>query len=275
MTYEKSIVGDLINFRGLVYAPMNENGVIYLFGRVTEDLNMYIEEIKPGFPDCIARRFTGKGWERIRIEFEFKSSNFVQHKHDPKGCDMLVCWKHDWKACPIEVIELSSTITDLDNIPITRPGRTYKELDAENTLDELFANKGTQKGPISWWEKIKTSLHAHDEEIWLNIGEKFVGLYSPEKAFVSFQPGKAGLVFKCFTRGEPLKGVKISNKKRSPRWGKFSVKSASDVDWAINTLIICQARIKDAIKAGEPTGYYSGGIPFAKGSVEEDLGTDD
>ena len=34
---------------------------------------MYIEEIKPGFPDCIGRRFNGKGWERVRIEFEYFS----------------------------------------------------------------------------------------------------------------------------------------------------------------------------------------------------------
>ena len=46
----ESIVGDLINFRGLVYAPLNENDVVFLFGKVAEDLNMYIEEIKPGFP---------------------------------------------------------------------------------------------------------------------------------------------------------------------------------------------------------------------------------
>jgi hypothetical protein len=37
---DKNVVGDLINFRGLVYSPTNENGVIFLFGRVTEDLNM-------------------------------------------------------------------------------------------------------------------------------------------------------------------------------------------------------------------------------------------
>ena len=44
---KKSIVGDLINFRGMVYSPLNEMGVIFLFGKVIEDLNMYIEEIKP------------------------------------------------------------------------------------------------------------------------------------------------------------------------------------------------------------------------------------
>jgi hypothetical protein len=31
---EKSIVGDLINFRGLVYAPINENGVIFYLGKL-------------------------------------------------------------------------------------------------------------------------------------------------------------------------------------------------------------------------------------------------
>ena len=76
---ERSIVGDLINFRGLVYAPINENGVVFLFGKVADDLNMYIEEIKTGFPDCVARRFVGKGWEEIAIEFEYKSSNFKTH----------------------------------------------------------------------------------------------------------------------------------------------------------------------------------------------------
>ena len=60
MTRESSVVGELINFRGLVYAPINENGVVFLFGKVAEDLHMYLEEIKPGFPDCIARRFAGR-----------------------------------------------------------------------------------------------------------------------------------------------------------------------------------------------------------------------
>lgn len=29
MTKDRSIVGDLINFRGLVYSPINEDGVIF------------------------------------------------------------------------------------------------------------------------------------------------------------------------------------------------------------------------------------------------------
>ena len=78
----RNLVGRLVNFRGLVYAPINENGVIFLFGKVAADLNMYVETIRPGYPDCVAKRYVGKGrWEELRIEFEFKSSDFVRHKH--------------------------------------------------------------------------------------------------------------------------------------------------------------------------------------------------
>jgi hypothetical protein len=95
MEDKRSIVNDLINFRGMVYSPLNEMGVVFLFGKVVEDLNMYIEEIKPGYPDCIARRFVGKGWEQIALEFELNAKNFLRHKHDPKQCDILVCWEND------------------------------------------------------------------------------------------------------------------------------------------------------------------------------------
>ena len=111
---EHSIVGDLINFRGMVYAPVNEQGVVFLFGKVMEDLNMYVEEIKSGFPDCIARRFVGTGWKRVRVEFEFRSKNFHDHGHDPGACDVIVCWTHDWADCPLEVIELREIISDLE-----------------------------------------------------------------------------------------------------------------------------------------------------------------
>ena len=39
MKEHRSVVGSLINFRGLVYSPVNEQGVVFLFGRILEDLN--------------------------------------------------------------------------------------------------------------------------------------------------------------------------------------------------------------------------------------------
>ncbi len=47
-------------------------------------------------------------WQRVRIEFEYESRNFYKHRHSHKGCDVIVCWRHNWKECPrdLEVIEL-------------------------------------------------------------------------------------------------------------------------------------------------------------------------
>jgi len=40
---KRSIVGELINFRGLVYGPANEMGVVALFAKVGEELGFIIE----------------------------------------------------------------------------------------------------------------------------------------------------------------------------------------------------------------------------------------
>jgi hypothetical protein len=108
----KSIVGDVINFRGLVYGPVNEMGVVALFAKISEELGFIIEEVKAGFPDCIARRQIDKGWERVAIEFEYFSSSFCRHGHDPQGCDLIVCWEHDWDVCPVPVLTLKQYIAD-------------------------------------------------------------------------------------------------------------------------------------------------------------------
>jgi hypothetical protein len=90
------------------YAPQNELGVVFLFAQIAKKLQLRVEEVRPHFPDCIAYKRTGDTEKRVRIEFEFKSINFRSHKHDPKECDCIVCWHHDWPDVPgsIEVIEL-------------------------------------------------------------------------------------------------------------------------------------------------------------------------
>lgn len=103
---KRSIVGDPINFEGLIYGPLNENGVIFLFSKIHDKLGFNIEAVQAAFPDAKGRRKTQKGWEDVWIEFEYKSSSFKVRNHDPKECDIIVCWEHDWKDCPIEVIEL-------------------------------------------------------------------------------------------------------------------------------------------------------------------------
>jgi hypothetical protein len=92
----------------LEYAPDSEMGVVYLFANIAKKLQFRIEAIRAAYPDCIAYRQVGDREKRVRIEFEFKSSNFKVHGHDPRECDCIVCWHHDWHDKPrrIEIIEL-------------------------------------------------------------------------------------------------------------------------------------------------------------------------
>ena len=46
----------------------------------------------------------------VKIELEYQSLNFLKHMHDVAGCDLIVCWEHNWPECPLEVIELKSLV---------------------------------------------------------------------------------------------------------------------------------------------------------------------
>lgn len=109
--------GAPINFRGLRHAPINEQGVVYLFGMVSFELGLIVEAVQAGYPDCEAKRCVDEKrdrWQRVQIEFEFQSRNFRDHCHDPAGCDLIVCWDHNWPECPLEVIELRTVINRLE-----------------------------------------------------------------------------------------------------------------------------------------------------------------
>ena len=114
----QDLYGEPIDFRGLRHAPTNEQGVVYLFGMVSRELGFNVESVRQGFPDCEAKYLHDtrkKLWAKARIEFEFRSSAFLEHGHDPASCDFIVCWDHDWSDCPIAVIELRSEIRGLPN----------------------------------------------------------------------------------------------------------------------------------------------------------------
>jgi hypothetical protein len=105
--------GPVIDFRGLRHAPINEQGVVFLFGMLAAELGFIVESIQDGFPHCDAKLRRQDGtFEGVRIEFEFRSSEFQRHDHDPAGCDFIVCWKHDRPECPrpLLVIKLSAEV---------------------------------------------------------------------------------------------------------------------------------------------------------------------
>jgi hypothetical protein len=81
---------------------------------MAEEMGYRVETVATGFPDCTARRHVGGGrWESVAIEFEYRSRSFLQHGHDAEGCDIIVCWEHDWADCPLEVLALAEAVPGL------------------------------------------------------------------------------------------------------------------------------------------------------------------
>ena len=104
-------MGMLSPVPGMVYEPVNEQGTVFVFGHVAERLGLWVERIQSEFPDCEVMREVAPGrWQRLRVEIEYESRNYAKHAHPLGGCDMIVCWIHNWPECPIEVIELRSVI---------------------------------------------------------------------------------------------------------------------------------------------------------------------
>jgi hypothetical protein len=114
--HHRPTYGQPMDFRGLRHEPVNEQGVVLLFGMVAKELGYTVEAVQSAFPDCEAKRQIGPGrWQRVHLEFEFESRNFRDHGHSLSGCDVIVCWRHNWPDCPahLEILELSSLIHSL------------------------------------------------------------------------------------------------------------------------------------------------------------------
>jgi hypothetical protein len=104
----------------MAYAPVNELGVIFLFGAMSWHLGFVVLRLQPDFPDCEAmRRVAGDKCQLVKIEFEIESRNFQKHRHDPKKCDLIVCWRHNWPQCPLEVLELRNYFPEQSFLPVS------------------------------------------------------------------------------------------------------------------------------------------------------------
>ncbi|MCQ3973966.1 MAG: hypothetical protein DPW09_11015 [Anaerolineae bacterium] len=89
--------------------PRNEMGVIVLFTQEASAAGFEIVEIQSAFPDAIIKH---KG-QTYRAEFEYKSSNCIHHRHDPRLCDIVICWENDIPDAFLPVIVLSDQYKEL------------------------------------------------------------------------------------------------------------------------------------------------------------------
>jgi hypothetical protein len=91
----------------IAFIPRNELNVREIFAERAARLGYRILESRIPFPDYIL----GVGSRRVLAEAEFKTSDFLRHKHDISRCDLIVVWEHDLPYMPVPVLELKSEET--------------------------------------------------------------------------------------------------------------------------------------------------------------------
>lgn len=113
---DRPLMGAPTQLPGLAHEPVNEMGALVLFAMLSRQLGFIIDAVQAGFPDLLARMEVQPGrWQPVRVEVEYESRNFKRHGHDARQCDLIVCWRHNWKNCPpnLQVLELSKIVTQI------------------------------------------------------------------------------------------------------------------------------------------------------------------
>lgn len=95
-------VSPVWNSRGDV--PRNEVQVREIFAHKMDQFGYRVAASQEAFPDWCLQDLNTK--EFVFAEVEHRSSSFYTHGHDFEGCDMIVCWEHDFPATPLPVLEL-------------------------------------------------------------------------------------------------------------------------------------------------------------------------
>jgi hypothetical protein len=68
---DRATYGNPMHLPEFRHEPVNEQGVMLLFGMVARELGYLVEAVQAGFPDCEAkRRIAPERWQRVKIEFE-------------------------------------------------------------------------------------------------------------------------------------------------------------------------------------------------------------
>jgi hypothetical protein len=90
--------------RRTTFIPKNEISVRELFAQRAARLGYRILESRAAFPDYVLER----DGERLFAEAEYRTSDFLRHRHDLSRCDLILVWEHDLPYMPIPVLELKT-----------------------------------------------------------------------------------------------------------------------------------------------------------------------
>ncbi len=107
---------------GVGFEVTNEQGVVVYFAQQGPKHGFHFESIQIAFPDAIIWH---KG-VRYRVEFEYQAKSFLHHQHDPRGCDLIICWQNDYPNSILPVLALSDP--NWPKTPLLLPDTMTREL---------------------------------------------------------------------------------------------------------------------------------------------------
>ncbi len=138
-----------------IFEPSCEQEVVVAFSIIARQLGFVIVDLGTAFPDCRARRIDSQ--EEIRIEFEYRSSDFVAHGHPPDGCDMIVCWEQDVRLAQPEVIALKDFFPPL---PL-KPGRG----DPKINVHQIIVARASEPDGLSYPDLMELLGKFHEKNV--------------------------------------------------------------------------------------------------------------
>lgn len=86
-----------------MFEPRNEQGLIVVFASQANHAGWEFVDIASAFPDALLR----KDDQEWRVEFEYRASAFLDHGHDHRDCDLIICWENDYVDSSLPILALN------------------------------------------------------------------------------------------------------------------------------------------------------------------------
>lgn len=188
----------------MIIEPRNEMELVMLFCQLSVRYGFEILSAQSiGFPDAIVKRDDAT----YAVEFEFKSSNFWLHKHDPMKCDLIICWIDDDQNSLLPIVALSNEKWFEEEIVLL--SNDYKIVEywkrraliAEKRLDNIYRANGIEPGVIND-EQVRLDKYSEDDD------NKFIELVGNGKSRneASLEAWKRSYAGNLVSRGKKLLG---------------------------------------------------------------------
>ncbi len=188
------------------HEPRTEQEVVCLFGALLHylDVPLIIDQVRTPFPDCLTRN--AESGQPIRIEFELYGHHFIQHCHDPNGCDMIVCWIDDWGQWPdnLRVVQLREVVRTrcpsiIEHISDREPRTLWNE---DSFMQECQTN-GLCEDSLKTIRSILKFTKSHNlGPQWLSDPKESFAVHDRDQFFKVYADGWLGFPFSRLNAGD-------------------------------------------------------------------------